>query len=505
MPAGSHRRILQAALVLGGSSAVQILIGILRTKLVAIMIGPAGAGLIGVYSSLLALLSSLAGLGLSQGAIREIAADRDDPVRQAVARRTLLVGSLGLGVGAAALVLLFSEPIAAGVVGDAGRAGDVRWIALGVFLTVVAAGQTALVNALRPIGELAAIGVVAAFLASILGVGAVALFGLDGAIGFVVAMPAATVLAAGVVCLRLPKVAPVAVPLSAVRGRLGGMLRTGGAVTIAAVVGGGAQVAVRAMVTDAEGLEATGHFQAAWTISMQYVGFVLGTMAVDYYPRLSAAMNTPEAARRLVNEQTEVALLLAAPVLIAVFAFAAIAVPLLFSADFAEAVPILKWQIVGDVFKLAAWPLGFLLLARGASVAFVLTDAAWAILYIGLLAFLLPQVGLVATGSAFALAYAGYFALMVVVAGRDFGQRLTRRNALLVALTLAAIAVVALAERVHPALGLLTGLGLSAGGGLAALLILANAVDPTSRIGRKANAVTRRLAGLHPAFARTRG
>ena len=57
--------------------------------------------------------------------------------------------------------------------------------------------------------------------------------------------------------------------------------------------------------------------QAAWAISMIYVGFVLNAMAMDYFPRLTTALSDHERARKLVNEQGEMALLLAGTVLIA--------------------------------------------------------------------------------------------------------------------------------------------------------------------------------------------
>ncbi len=65
------------------------------------------------------------------------------------------------------------------------------------------------------------------------------------------------------------------------------------------------------------GIEALGHFQAAWSIGMTYLGFILGAMGTDYFPRLTASIHEKTTATRLVNEQTEVALLLIAPILIA--------------------------------------------------------------------------------------------------------------------------------------------------------------------------------------------
>ena len=105
---------------------------------------------------------------------------------------------------------------------------------------------------------------------------------------------------------------------------------------------------------------------------MTYLGFVLGAMGTDYYPRLSACIHDPAAACRLVNEQTEVALLLTAPALIALLAVSPWLIPLLYTAEFAPAVGILHFQLLGDLLKVMSWPLGFVILAAGAGRTFIL-------------------------------------------------------------------------------------------------------------------------------------
>ena len=100
---------------------------------------------------------------------------------------------------------------------------------------------------------------------------------------------------------------------------------------------------------------------------MTYIGFVLGAMGTDYFPRLTEAINDQARARKLVNEQTEMALLLAGPVLLAMITLAPWVIHLLYAASFAPATEVLRWQVLGDILKVASWPMGFILLAMGAA------------------------------------------------------------------------------------------------------------------------------------------
>ncbi len=112
---------------------------------------------------------------------------------------------------------------------------------------------------------------------------------------------------------------------------------------------------------------------------MTYIGFVLTAMGTDYYPRLTAAIHDHATVNRLVNEQTEVALLLAGPVFLAMLGLAPWVIQLLYSSRFRPAVDVLRWQMLGDVLKVASWPLGFIILAAGDGRTFMLTESlAWA-------------------------------------------------------------------------------------------------------------------------------
>ena len=61
------------------------------------------------------------------------------------------------------------------------------------------------------------------------------------------------------------------------------------------------------------GFEAPGLYQSAWTLGGMYVGVFLGAMGTDFYPRPTAAAKDNSACNRLLNEQTQVSILLAAP------------------------------------------------------------------------------------------------------------------------------------------------------------------------------------------------
>lgn len=401
--ASSYRTILKSSSIIGGASVINILVGLVRIKVVAVLLGPAGVGLVGLLQNLVTTASGIAALGFGNVGTRQIAeaAGREDQAGIAAARRALFWGTLGLAILGATLFWLLRDMLAAQVLDDPTMSTEVGWLALGVALTVAAGSQSALLNGLRRIGDIARVSIVSALLSTAAGIGAVMLWGNQGILAFVIAGPLASFLTGHFYVARLPRITVPRTPLPELAAQWKTLARLGAAFMVAGLVTTLGQLAVRTLVQRELGAEALGHFHAAWTISMTYIGFVLTAMGTDYYPRLTAAIHDHEAANRLVNEQTEVALLLAGPVFLVMLTLAPWVIELLYSSQFDDAVTVLRWQILGDILKVASWPMGFIILAAGDGRTFMLTESLATAVFVGLTWVGLPLVGLEATGIAF--------------------------------------------------------------------------------------------------------
>ena len=56
----SYRQIARATTILGGSSTITIALRILKTKVLAILLGPSGIGLLGIYTLLMDVVGVVA-------------------------------------------------------------------------------------------------------------------------------------------------------------------------------------------------------------------------------------------------------------------------------------------------------------------------------------------------------------------------------------------------------------------------------------------------------------
>ncbi len=419
----SYRRILKSSSIVGGASFLNIIIGLLRTKALAVLLGPTGIGLVSLYRGLQTTASGVATMGLDTVGTRQIAEAhaREDARELAVARRALFWATLVLGITGAAVVWCFRGLLARVVLGGAVHANVVGWLAVGVALTVVSASQGALIQGMRRIADIARVSVYGAALNTVIGIALIWRWHGAGLVSYVLTIPLSSFLLGWWYVSRLPKPDAFQIFPSEFIHQWKMLLRIGGAFMAGTLAMSIIQLWIRVDVGNVLGPQALGQFQASWSIATMYIDFVLAAMATDYYPHLTGVIVDHKAATSLVNQQTEIALLFSAPVFLAMMGLAPWVIRLLYTPAFAPAVELLRWQILGDVLKVASWPIGFTFLARADGKTFFWTEVL-AFLVMGIsVTCLLQPVGLKITGIASLACYIFYLPLVHWLAKRQIG------------------------------------------------------------------------------------
>lgn len=404
---------------MGSASAISILSGIIKNKVAALLLGPSGFGFLAMLQSALGIIATIAGAGLTNSGVQQIATSNNsaNPDDVAHAKKALFVASIILGFLGAAATLLFREQLAYFLLSNKNHSNAIVFISIGIITTSISGAQTAFLNGLHKIPELAKVSVCSSLGSMLITIIALWQLGVEGVFMAVLSIPVSS-LAASWWFSKKVQIPEISFNWREVYPPLRKMLSLGFVFMTTSLMVVGNQFLVRVIITQKIGLEATGHFQAAWTISMMYLGFILNAMSADYYPRLSAVSHDNKQTRILVNDQTEVALLLAAPVILGMITFSPTIINLLYSASFADSSKILRWQLIGDVFKLASWTMAYVLLSSNFSRLFFWAELSFHVVYLSLIWFGVRAWGLEITGLSFLISYAYYFLLIWFIVKR---------------------------------------------------------------------------------------
>ena len=178
----SFRSILKSSSLIGGASVINILIGMVRTKFVAVLLGPTGVGLLGMYAQVTDLIYTATSMGIGSSGVRQVAeavgSGDDERIARTVItlRRTAwLTGGLGLLV-----MVVFCIPLSKMTFGNTDYAGPIAVLGITLLVGGIAGGQGCIINGTRRIGDLAKISVLGAFSGTLISVPCFYLWGEAG-------------------------------------------------------------------------------------------------------------------------------------------------------------------------------------------------------------------------------------------------------------------------------------------------------------------------------------
>ncbi|WEN42091.1 Lipid III flippase [Thauera sp. GDN1] len=412
----SYAQILKASSIMGGAAGINLLLGMLRVKFAAVFIGTTGVGLISSFGALQGLVGTLAGLGIQSSAVREIAAAVGKGDDQAVGRAVLALRRIcwltGL-VGMAAMMLL--APLLSQLTfGHRDYTLDIAALGVIILFGNLSGGQMALIQGMRRIGDMARANIYGAAAGTVAAIGFYAALGLRGIIPTLLAVSAIQLALSFHFARRVP-VPEVSLTWRQTFAEAGDVVRLGLVMMWNGLMGSAVAYLTVTLITQHEGTQAVGLYSAAFALSGMFVNFVLGAMGADYYPRLTGVASDKPAMVRMVNEQTEIGLLLALPGLLATMALAPWILQIFYTREFLGAVELLQWFILGCLGRVISWPLGFVMLALGKGKWFLVTETGSNLLHAALIAAGLHFLGIEGVAVAFFVIYLAYILTVYLV------------------------------------------------------------------------------------------
>lgn len=438
------RELLKAALKTASGSMGSMLLGIIAMKIMAIVLGPSGVGLYSLLRQARDVLGRVGSLG-GQMAVVQGLATRKGQMRDEYLVTTFWIFVLGALVIVAVLVSL-APWIAFLVFGndDAESIKLVRWLALPSVLGVCLAYINGVLNGFRAIGRLALLQILGSSTTAVLAYPVSRLVETGYAIAFIglMSVSQAVALAWGVrFAMREGWFTPllqnlyVTLHLDALRH----FFSIAGATFGAGLATTGTVLAIRALIVHHNGLAGAGLFDAAWTLSVTYVMLVLTSFGTYYLPTLSQAMNL-EDRLLLIRQVMRLSTILIVPLITGVVVLKPLVIRVLYSDEFTPSLEIIRWMLIGDYFKVAAWVVTMPVLAYANMWVFLWAELLWSIGYLSFAALAIFVFdSMEGVGLAFLLIYIIYFGFYLCYVWMRYRLSFTKRMMLVWSLGLTLI------------------------------------------------------------------
>ena len=421
----SYSHVLKYTGVFGGVQGVGILVGIIRNKLVAMILGPTGMGLVSLFNSTINLLSNSTNLGISMSAVKNISEAYDkgdkDKLRHSVKMIRswcLLTALLGMFV-----CIVCSPLLSRWTFGWGDHTLHFVLLSCVVGMMAVTGGELAILKGTRCLRKLATISVYNILAALFTSVPLYYFFG-EAAI-----VPSLIVMAFTQMLLTISysyKLYPLRV--SRDRHLLGegmSMVRLGVAFVMAGILGSGAEFVIRSYLSYNSSLETVGLYSAGYMMTITYASMVFSAMETDFFPRLSACKGGITTTNTIVNRQIEVSFLLMAPMLVFFLIALPILLPLLYTGQFTGVIGMMQVMVFAIYLRALKLPIAYLPLAKGDSWSYLLLEAIYDVVIVVLVILAFNRWGLLGCGVAMVVASVIDFVVLLVFTHYTYGFHLS--------------------------------------------------------------------------------
>lgn len=421
------RMAMKAMGLFGGVQVAGILCSIIRTKLVALWIGPVGIGLFGLFNNALEMISTGTNLGIRSSSVRDISQAMDGD-KSLVARMVTVVRkwSMWLGLAGALLTLMLAPLLSQVTFGDTQHIWGFVALSVAVLLQALTNGEYAVLQGTARLKRLASVtlwGTIAGLAVSI------PLFYLlheRSILPSILAYAFALAIFAWLFRNRDYPVAAVSRSKTFDMGK--GFVRLGIYMTLGNFASILASYAFNAWLNVNAGTEQVGFYQAGYTLINKYTGLILTALGMEYYPRLAKVADSRLRLRAFVSQEINVAIAVMAPVVALFILLREVVVWLLYTPDFNVILTFVSWGMIGTVLRTLSWCLAFTILAKGDGKTYLWTEVASAIINLVLNIVFYRWWGLTGLGIAFLVSYLLYTLIIAVVYFKGYRLTVTRAS-----------------------------------------------------------------------------
>lgn len=423
----SYSHILKYTGIFGGVQGLNILIGIVRNKCTALLLGPGGMGLVSLFNSTINMVVSTSSFGIPTSGVQEISnkyASQSNEVGESVKlirSWCLLAAFIGM-----VLCVTFSPLLNRWAFTWGNHTLHFVLLSPVVALTVIVGGELAILKATRQLKSLAFTSLQVIVASLIVSVPVYYFWGQSGIIAVLLLQALVQLISAIRYSTRYYPYRVSCQP-AYLHGGIH-VVKLGIAFVLSGVINSGAEFLIRTYINNIGDLDEVGLFNAGNTLAIVYAGLVFSAMEADYFPRLSSIKARSAEQNECVNRQIDVNVLLVSPFLVLMIFCLPFLIPLLYDSSFSGMLRMAQFATVSMLFRAVYLPIEYLPLSKGQSVVFLFQEAFAVILMIGFEIVGYQTGGLTGIGAGVTLAYFIEMLAVIVYSKFFYSFRLTKQT-----------------------------------------------------------------------------
>lgn len=394
--------------------------------MIALLIGATGMGIASLLTSTLDLVNTFSGFGIDKSAVRDISLSKEsknvDNIYKTLGVLKKLIWLTAFFGGL--ILIIFSPWLSELAFGNEDYTFAFIWLSIAILFKQLTNGEIVALQGLRHLKALAASNIVGNFMSLVVTLPLYYLFGLDGIVPAIILSSVVAFFITLYFSYKKYETLNVDNNFAILQAK--SMLSLGITLSFSSLISIIQAYILRIYISSQSGLMEVGLYTAGFMILNTYVGLIFTAMGTDYFPRLSAVSEQLDKIRKVVFEQSIIAILLLLPIIVIFLALAPFIIRLLYSSEFDSILMMVSWGILGMVFRAVSFSIGYTIIAKGHSKVFMVTAIVFNLILLIVNIIGYHFMGLTGLGISFFVYYIIHFLSLKVLVKRLYNLSLNK-------------------------------------------------------------------------------
>ncbi len=424
-----HKEILKGTSIFGGLQVFNILIALIRAKMIAILLGPEGVGLSGLYQNAMGMITFIASLGLNNSGIKYISESKNEgDSSQAKSILTFRILIFLTGILGSFLSYIFARQISYFTFNSFDNTIYIEILSLTVLLNQTVMGFSTIFIGKQELRKTAYFNIVSGIGGVIISYFFFSEFGLKGVVYsllfvsvfnylVIIWFSKELMLKTNLFQLKIKDLYKASMDVI----KLGFWINTSGIVSVFSVY------YCRVFILEKGGGIEVGLYGAAIVIVQNYTAMFFNALTNDFYPKLCSLNKDQEAQNHLTNNQWEVNMYILAPLIMLFFLFSKVFIYVIYSEEFYKINDFLIVAMLSMFIKAISEPLRYLLLSKDKKYQFFFAELIYNVFLVASTILGYMQLGLLGVSIGLVIVQLIY-AIILLVINHNYGFIVNRTN-----------------------------------------------------------------------------
>lgn len=369
----TYTEVSRSNAVFGGVKVLQMVVSFLRTKVVAMCLGPTGVGVISLLENTINTIYNFTNLGTAQSGVRAISIEKEE-FGKVRAARVIEFLSFVLGILGAVFCFLFASKLSEWVFGEETYKVAFQIVSVAIFFISMQNGQVALFQGYHAVKSLAKASLVASL--AMFGVTVpIVYFGGTSSIPYLlICSYGAGFLAYFILRYRkLPRWKRLELKDSLRESKQ--TISLGVALMLSNSLMSAFALLLTSFINRTGSSEDVGLYQASNTCTYLVITILISILASDFYPRISSVSDDKAKVSALLSAQVELLILILVPIVLSMVLFPELYILLFYSCSFLSVADAVCLMSTSLLFRIIWHSFSYVILSRGDKFVYFVCDA----------------------------------------------------------------------------------------------------------------------------------